>query len=213
LLAEIYEVFQDIVMPWHRELKEKRELLREDPFVGFIALAAAGAAFYFFTRQSPSWLGFFLHYAGIAMFILGSFAALSAGWFGWGLYRRAAWPTALIVLLIYGCLDTYQVVTESEKQPVKKYNRADGALTIIVQTDEIKRFTGRPLNRSILSTDIVAERPQARIREEGPLNSAGQRHGRWEIIAEIPKQTTPTIKWYWEGKEVTEVEWEKKSGR
>jgi hypothetical protein len=210
LLAELIEVFQDIILPWHKELKEKRELLREDPFVGFIALAAAGAAFYFFTRQSPSWIGSFLHYAGIAMFILGSFAALAAGWFGWGLYRKAAWPTALLALLIYGGFDTYEVVTQSEKQPIKKYNRADGAVTIIIQTDEIKRFTGRPLHRSILSTDIVAERPQLRGREEGPLNSAGQRHGRWEIISEIPKQITPTVKWYWEGQEMTQEQWEKK---
>jgi predicted Na+-dependent transporter len=69
LLSQVYEVFEDIVIPWQRELKEKRDLLREDPFVGFIVTAIVGAVFYFFTRESPSWIGFLLHYLGIAMFL------------------------------------------------------------------------------------------------------------------------------------------------
>jgi hypothetical protein len=202
LLAQIIEVFEDIVTPWQRELKEKRELLREDPFVGFVALAVLGVVFYVFTRQSPSWIGFLLHYLGIAMVVLGGIAALAAGWFGWALYRRAAWPTALLALLIYGCFDTYQIRTTNERKPAKPL---PGEVFITTQTDEVKRFTGRPLYRSVDIVDQVAGRPVDRIVEEGPLSPVGQRQGRWEIT----KRGTVTIKWYWNDKEVTEAEWER----
>jgi hypothetical protein len=208
LLPQIVEVLQDIVVPWQRELKEKRDLLREDPFVGFIAVAVLGAVFYYFTKQSPSWIGYLLHYLGIAMFILGSFAALAAGWFGWGLYRRAAWPTALLVLVIYGCFDTYQVQTASEEKVIGKFRVEEGLVRVKTQTDEIKRFTGRPLYRSVDTIDQVAGRAVHRIVEEGPLNSAAQRHGRWEEYSLVPKRQSTTVRWYWQDKEVTETEWQ-----
>jgi hypothetical protein len=204
LLSQIYEVFTDIVVPWQKDLKEKRDLLREDPFLGFIALAVLGAVFYYFTRQSPSWIGFLLHYLGIMMFILGGIAALAAGWFGWGLYRRAAWPTALLVLLIYGCCDTYVVQTTFNPQRVKGSRIEEGAVSVTTQTDEIKRFTGRPLHRELDTIDQVAGRPLNRVIEEGPLNSAGQKHGRWEKT----HRGTVTNKWYWQDKEVTETQWQ-----
>lgn len=213
MLAEIYEVFEDIVVPWQRDLKEKRDLLREDPFVGFIALAVLGAAFYFFTRQSPSWIGFLLHYSGIAMFILGGIAALAAGWFGWNLYRRAAWPMALLVLLIYGCRDTYLVSTTSEQKRASVFRGEEGAMLITTQTDEIKRFTGRPLNRSVDSIDQVAGRAVHRTLAEGPLNSAGQKHGRWEVFSLVPKRTAVIDKWYWQDREVTETQWREENKR
>jgi hypothetical protein len=204
LLSQIIEVFQDIVVPWQRELKEKRDLLREDPFVGFIALAVLGAVFYYFTGQSPSWTGFLLHYLGIVMFILGGIAALAAGWFGWALYRYAAWPTAVLVLLIYGCFDTYQVVTTSEQKPAGNFRVEEGVVRVTTQTDVVKRFTGRPLHRSVNMVDQVAGRPVRRISEEGPLNSAGQKHGRWEVSS----RGTTTFKWYWQDKELPEMEWQ-----
>jgi hypothetical protein len=211
LLAQIIEVFQDIVLPWQREFKEKGELLREDPFVGFVATSVLGAAFYYFTRQSPSWLGFFLNYAGIAMFILGGFAALAAGWFGWRWYVRIAWPTVFLAWIIYGCFDTYLVVETVEKQAAKKYSRAEEVYTTIEQTDEIKRFTGRPLQRSVQSTDYVAQRPIAQFTETGLLNAEGKKHGRWEIFSEVPKRIAPTVKWYWNGEEVSEQQWEERA--
>jgi hypothetical protein len=204
LLSQIIEVFQDIVVPWQKELKEKRDLLREDPFVGFIALAVLGAVFYYFTKQSPSWIGFLLHYLGILMFILGSIAALAAGWFGWQLYSRAAWPTALVVILIYGCFDTYVVQTTSEPQRLKGTRFEEGAVRVTTQTDVIKRFTGRPLHRELDTIDQFAGRPLSRVIEEGPLNAAGQKHGRWEKTF----RGTVTDKWYWQDKEVTEAKWQ-----
>ncbi len=204
MLSQIYEVFEDIVIPWQRDIKEKRDLLREDPFLGFIALSVLGAAFYFFTRQSPSWLGFILHYSGIAMFILGGIAALASGWFGWGLYRLAAWPTVLLVLLVYGCFDTYQVSTTSEPKRLSGYRIEEGVMRTITQTDDIKRFTGRPLHRCVVTLDEIAGRPVHRTIEEGPLNSAEQRHGRWEVAF----RGTVTFKWYWQGKEVTASQWQ-----
>jgi hypothetical protein len=214
LLAQVIEVFEDIVTPWQRDLKEKRELLREDPFVGFIAMAIIGAAFYYFTRQSPSWIGFFLHYLGIAMFILGTIAALAAGWFGWGLYRFAAWPATLLILLIYGCSDTYEVCTTSEQKRPSGFRVEEGAIQVKTQTDENKRFTSRPLYRSVDSIDQIAGRAVHRIIEEGPLNSAGQKHGLWKIYSLIPKRTAVQDKWYWQDKEVSETEWQQaeKSG-
>jgi hypothetical protein len=209
LLPQIVEVLQDIVVPWQRELKEKRDLLREDPFVGFIALAVLGAVFFYFTRQSPSWIGFLLHYLGLAMSVLGGIAALAAGWFGWGLYRRAAWPTALLVLLIYGCFDTYQVATTTESKPTGSFRIEEGVVRVTTQFDDVKRFTGRPFHRSINMIDQVAGRPVRRISEEGPLNSAGQKHGCWDVTA----RGTTTNKWYLQDKEVSEMEWQQAGKR
>lgn len=209
MLSQIYEVFEDIVTPWQRDLKEKRDLLREDPFVGFIAMAITGAAFYFFTRQSPSWIGFLFHYLGIAMFILGGIAALAAGWFGWGMYRRAAWPTTMLVLLAYGCFDTYQVSTTSEQKLTRSHRVEENVTLRTTQTDEIKRFTGRPLHRSVDSNEQVAGRTMRRTLAEGPLNSSGQKHGCWEVSSLVPKRNAPLVKWYWQDKEVTETEWQR----
>jgi hypothetical protein len=208
LLAQICEVFEDIVVPWHRDLKEKRDLLREDPFLGFIAMAVLGAVFYFFTRQSPSWIGFFLHYAGISMFLLGSIAALAAGWFGCGLYRRAAWPTALLTLLIYACFDTYQVTATSEQKRSGAFHLEDNRILVTHQTDEIKRFTGRPLHRCVDRIEQVGGRAMSRRVADGPLNAAGQKHGRWEVASLVPKRNAPIVKWYWQDKEVNETQWQ-----
>ncbi|MCC6124440.1 MAG: hypothetical protein IT426_05740 [Pirellulales bacterium] len=212
MLSKIYEVVEEIVVPWHRDLKEKRDLLREDPFVGFIAMSVLGAAFYFFTRQSPSWSGFFLHYAGIAMFLLGGIAALAAGWFGWGLYRFAAWPATLLALSIYGCFDTYQVSATSERRQASSFRGETGATLLVTRTDLVKRFTGRPLHRSEDSIDQVAGRTVRRSIAEGPLNAAGQKHGRWDVSSYVPKRNAPIVKWYWQDKEVTKAEWEKGGG-
>jgi hypothetical protein len=55
--------------------------------------------------------------------------------------------------------------------------------------DTIDQFVGRPVHRII---------------EEGPLNSAGQKHGRWEVST----RGTVTNKWYWQDKAVSEAEWQ-----
>jgi hypothetical protein len=209
LLSQIYEVLQDIVTPWQREWKEKRELLGEDPFIGYAAVAILGAVFYFFARQSPSWIGFFLLYAGIVMFILGSCAALSAGWFGWALYHRAARPTAVLALVVYGCFDSYLVTTTREELRAGIFRGEEGAKRVTTQTDEIKRFTGRPLWRNLETIDQVAGRPVRRIIEEGPLDSAGRKQGRFETFFVIPKRADSTTKWYWQDTEVSRAEWEK----
>jgi hypothetical protein len=209
LLSQIYEVLLDIVTPWQREWNEKRELLAEDPFVGYATVATLGAVFYYFARQSPSWIGFFLLYAGVVMFIVGGCAALSAGWFGWAFYRRAAWPTAFLALVVYGCFDSYLVTTVSEEQSAGIFRGEEGAKRVTTQTDEIKRFTGRPLWRNLESIDQVAGRPVRRIIEEGPLDSAGRKHGRFETFSVIPKRTEPTTKWYWQDKEMSRADWEK----
>ena len=145
------------------------------------------------------------------MFILGGIAALAAGWFGWGLYRRAAWPTLLLVLLIYGCFDTYQVSTTSEQKIASGFRVEEGVVRVITQTDEIKRFTGRPLFRSVDSIDQIAGRAVHRSVAEGPLNSAGQKHGCWEVTSLVPKRTAVIVKWYWQDKEVTETQWQQEN--
>jgi hypothetical protein len=208
LLSQICEVFTDIVVPWHRDIKEKRDLLREDPFLGFVAVAVLGAVFYYFFRQSPSWIGFILLYSGMAMFILGSIAAVSAKWVGWTLFRRAAWPIAIFVLVIYGCTDTYLVITPSEPVRLKGYRIEEGAVTFDTQTDEIKRFTGRPLYRWIDTSNQIAGRTVRRTLAEGPLNSAGQKHGRWVVSTLVPKNNFEIITWYWKDKEMNQTQWD-----
>jgi hypothetical protein len=213
LLAQIIEVLEDIVVPWQKEIKEKRELLSEDPFVGFVALSILGMVFYFFTKQSPSWIGFFLHYLGILMIILGGIAALAAKVFGWGLYRRAAWPTALLVMFIYGCMDTYQISETTETKRAGSVRGADDLLITATRTDEIKRFTGRPLSRDIDTIDQLAGRTVHRTFAQGKLNAVGQKDGHWEVFTLVPKRSAVVDKWYWQDKEVTEEEWKKMSGK
>jgi hypothetical protein len=130
-------------------------------------LSIVGAVCFYFTLQSPSWIGFLLHYAGIAMFLLGGIAALAAGWFGWELYRLAAWPTALLVILIYGCFDTYQVSSTSEQKSTSVFRSEEGAILSITRTNEIKRFTGRRFFCREARVDRVAGRPSAESSRRG----------------------------------------------
>jgi hypothetical protein len=207
LLPQILEVIEDIVVPWHRELKEKRDLLREDPFVGFVAMAVLGAIFYFFFRGSPSWAGFFLLYGGIAMFFLGSIAALASGWFGWGLFRYAAWPTTIVILLVYGFCDTFTVKTTFDPVPLKHHRVEENALSTTTHTDTFKRFSGRPLTREIDTNEDVLGRTIHRSISAGPLNPAGQKHGQWITYSLVPKRSAETMTWYYNDKEVSESEW------
>jgi hypothetical protein len=141
---------------------------------------------------------------------VGVFAALAAGWFGWNLYRYAAWPTTIVALLIYGCFDTYHVSTTTEQQRrASAFRGEEGATLTINQTDEIKRFTGRPLHRTLESIDQIAGRTVRRTIAEGPLNSAGQKHGRWQESSLIPRRPLVIVKWYWQDKEVSEAQWRK----
>jgi hypothetical protein len=207
LLPQLLEVIEDIVVPWHREIKEKRDLLREDPFVGFIAMAVVGAICYFFFRDSPSWIGFFLLYGGMVMFILGSIAALAVGWFGWGLFRYAAWPTAFVVIIIYGCFDTYTITKTFDPIRISRYRIEENAFRSVTQTDTFKRFTGRPLYRVIDTSDEVQSKTFTRTISEGPLNPAGRKEGRWTAYSLVPKRSLEIATWYRDDKVITEAEW------
>jgi hypothetical protein len=63
----------------------------------------------------------------------------------------------------------------------------------------------------VQSTDYVAQRPIAQFTETGLLNAEGKKHGRWEIFSEVPKRIAPTVKWYWNGEEVSEQQWEERA--